>query len=165
MEEIVLGPYPPLLSFMLGKVSKLYKIENNSILENKTRNLMDTHWRGASVCLSSNQSPACLPSKPMRGQYLMEAIVQGPYPLLSVSWQETCIIPGFWKTWIFYKVSENGKNLICLICLSLGIGQKLKIENPIIFWDFWFKWSECTFIIETPNCDSIDLSEVSALSL
>ena len=54
MEEIVQGPYPPVLSFMSGnrhysqflenrKVSEFSKIENISILENETRKLMDTH--------------------------------------------------------------------------------------------------------------------------
>ena len=73
---------------------------------------MDTHLRDAYVCLSSNQSPACLPSKPMRGQYLREEIVQGPHPLFSVSCQETGIIPSFWKIGKVSKLSRIENNSI-----------------------------------------------------
>ena len=37
-----------------------------------------------------------LPSEPMRGQYLMEAIVQGPHPPV-LSFMSGSIIPSFWK--------------------------------------------------------------------
>ena len=42
----------------------------------------------------------------------MEAIVLGPYPLLSVSCQETCIIPSFWKIGKVFKFSEIENNSI-----------------------------------------------------
>ena len=42
-----------------------------------------------------------------------------------------------------------------------GLGQKLEKKKVYsVFWDIWFMWSECTFLIETPYCDIIDLCEV-----
>ena len=108
----------------------------------------------------------CLPSEPMRGEYLMEAIVQGPHPpvlsFMSRNWHYS---PFLENINILKSVWKWKKNLICLRPPpgGGGLGQKVKIEKFIFFWDFWLKWTECTFLIETQYYDTIYLCEVSAL--